>query len=264
MIELRCDDATCVVSAPDGGRLASLRVGALDLLVGRPDDPALDPEMEPMTWGCFPMAPWAGRVRRGEFRFDGSTYALPRNLPPHAIHGTAFVRPWHVVASDQRSVSMTCALGSPWPLGGVATQHIELATDHVLCQLLVTAEEHSMPAQVGWHPWFTKPLSATPAFASMYRRDAEGVPTGELVSPPPGPWDDCFMGPIGPVELQYDGLVVDVETDCDHWVVYDEPRHATCIEPQSGPPDGFTIAPHILGPGESLSRWMKIGWRESA
>jgi aldose 1-epimerase len=26
---------------------------------------------------------------------------------------------------------------------------------------------------------------------------------------------------------------------CDHVVLYDEPRHAICVEPQTGPPDAL-------------------------
>ena len=45
-------------------------------------------------------------------------------------------------------------------------------------------------------------------------------------------------------------------------VVYDQPPGATCVEPQSGPPDGFNspdpfAAAHLL-PGEHLTRWMRV------
>jgi aldose 1-epimerase len=93
----------------------------------------------------------------------------------------------------------------------------------------------------------------------MYARDDEGIPSGELVSPPPGPWDDCFVN-TEPVELHYAELTVTVTSDCDHWVVYDEPSHATCVEPQSGPPDAFNLRPRLLQPGERLIRTMTIQW----
>jgi len=55
-----------------------------------------------------------------------------------------------------------------------------------------------------------------------------------------------------------DGVRLHVESDCDHWVIYDMPQHALCVEPQSGPPDGFTLDPHIITPGTSLQRTMKL------
>ena len=42
-----------------------------------------------LTWGWYPMLPWAGRIRNGEINSpQGKTFQLPTNLaPPHAIHG---------------------------------------------------------------------------------------------------------------------------------------------------------------------------------
>jgi aldose 1-epimerase len=95
----------------------------------------------------------------------------------------------------------------------------------------------------------------------MYLRDDEGIPTGELVAPPPRPWDDCFVRPLATPELRYPGLTVRVESDCDHWVVYDQPSHATCVEPQSGPPDAVNLGlATVLEPGEFLQRSMTVSW----
>ena len=52
-------------------------------------------------------------------------------------------------------------------------------------------------------------------------------------------------------------------SDCSHWVVYDEPAHATCIEPQSGPTDGLNLEPLPLEPGESACRWFLWEWLRS-
>jgi hypothetical protein len=35
-------------------------------------------------------------------------------------------------------------------------------------------------------------------------------------------------------------------------VVFTEPEHAMCVEPQSGPPDALTIEPRIVTPEEPL------------
>jgi galactose mutarotase-like enzyme len=40
--------------------------------------------------------------------------------------------------------------------------------------------------------------------------------------------------------------------------VYDEPAHALCVEPQSGPPDGFTIEPLVLAAAATMRRTMRI------
>jgi hypothetical protein len=40
--------------------------------------------------------------------------------------------------------------------------------------------------------------------------------------------------------------------------VFDELPFATCIEPQSAPPDAPNVRPHVLEPGESLTAWYRI------
>jgi len=91
----------------------------------------------------------------------------------------------------------------------------------------------------------------------MYRRDDDGIAVADLVLVPPGPWDDCFVNDE-PVELMLDGLRLRLSSSCRDWVLYDERAHATCIEPQTGPPDAFTIAPRVLPPGGSLRAWFRI------
>lgn len=270
MIELRAANSRCTVSPSDGGRLASLCVDDVSLLVERAAD-----HPDAMQWGSFPMAPFAGRVRNGRFTFDGNEYQLVPNLAPHSIHGTVYTQPWSVSDLGESFVTMTCPLGDHWPFGGVAHQRIELGADGLVCTLGVTADDLAMPAQVGWHPWFVKPSSAQLGFGAMYRRDGAGIPAGDLVPPSEGPWDDCFVDPLAPLELRYDGggrtLTLTIDSDCPCWVVYDQPHHATCVEPQSGPPDGINVmlttadrpgaasATH-LEPHETLARTMRLSW----
>ena len=119
-----------------------------------------------------------------------------------------------------------------------------------------------MPVTLGWHPWFRKPVADDLRFDAMYRQDDAGIPTGELIDPAARPWDDCFVRPLAPLVLQISpSITVTVASDCDHWVVYDKPEHATCVEPQSGPPDAANLgAATIIQPGEMLQRTMTIAW----
>lgn len=249
-IALRADDLSVAVDLTHGGRLASLAAGPLELLVTDGD--------APMTWGAFPMAPWAGRLRDGRFDVADEHHEVHRNHPPHAIHGTVFESPWTLVDQGPTQLELRCSLDRHgWDLGGTARQRVTIGTGWVECELAVTAGDSVMPAEIGWHPWFVKPdrLHLTPD--AMYVRGADGLPTGEIVEPRPGPWDDCFVN-TSPVELHYGSTVVSVTSDCDHLVVFDEPEHATCVEPQSGPPDSFHVRPRLLGPGETLRRTMRI------
>jgi aldose 1-epimerase len=93
----------------------------------------------------------------------------------------------------------------------------------------------------------------------MYLRDEFGIPTGEKIAPPAGPYDDCFSGSLSSPNLNFaDKVRLEIETDCSHWVVYDEPQHAICVEPQSGPPDGFNIEPLIITRDTPLTRFMRL------
>ena len=251
-------DVQLTVDPVHGGRVAGLRIDGRDVLVG--PDPSSPPGDQPMLWGSFPMAPWAGRVRHGRYTFDGAEHRLDVDLPPHAIHGTTYTREWTVDLVDATDVELSIELA--WELGGTAHQRIALAGDGLRCELSVRAGDRAMPAEVGWHPWFARPDSLDVQPTAMYRRDAEGIPDGTLVEPAPPPWDDCFTG-IDHAVLRWGGepaLALEVTSDCDHWVLYTEPEHAVCVEPQSGPPDAFTIRPRRLEPGEVLTRTMWWRW----
>jgi aldose 1-epimerase len=91
----------------------------------------------------------------------------------------------------------------------------------------------------------------------MYRRDDDHIAVDELVAVPPPPWDDCFVN-HEPVVLRIDGLDITITSACTHWVVYDEPPHATCVEPQTGPPDAVTIRPDVLEPGDSSTAGFRL------
>ncbi|MDO8363130.1 MAG: aldose epimerase [Actinomycetota bacterium] len=252
MIELEAGDAWMTVHPDEGGRIGKLEVGEQPLL-------HFDPGSGPLGWGCYPMAPWAGRVRHGRFTFDGSRYQMPLNLPPHAIHGTGFVSRWEVLDAGRDYCDLQCDLS--WPFGGIATQHLQLDEHGLTCILSVFANARPMPAVVGWHPCFMKPRRAQLQFGRMYVRDHESVAVAELVQPKPHPWDDCFLEPQAPLRLHYPHLTVTVDSDCDHWVIYDEQDGLTCVEPQSGPPDAFTIGGAArLEPGDMLQRQMAVRW----
>lgn len=262
-LTLSCADATLTVHPSAGARIGQIVVAGQPLLADVPDTT----EHHPMMWGSYAMVPWAGRIRQGRFAFDDVEHQLPINhhdgpdaRQAHAIHGLAFDRSWQV--HEVSDASCSCSRALEWEFAGVVTQTITLLHDRAVVTLLLESTGADLPAEVGWHPWFRKPDALEFSPTAMYRRDDVGLPTGEMVEPTGGPWDDCFLN-TEPVVLRYDRQVasaVTVTSDCDHWVVFDEPVHATCVEPQSGPPDAFNLVPHVVTPATPLRRTMTISW----
>lgn len=243
--------------APErGGRLISLNIDGLELLV--------TPDVDDHDFGMFPMAPWAGRVRRGRFTFGGREYQLPVNAPPHSIHGVARDRPWR----DEGPGVMSVDLAPPWPFGGHVVSRLELAPDALTMTMEVHADERPMPASCGWHPWWRRhldrgePLELDLHAGAMYRKDDDGIQVDELVAPGPHPWDDCFTH-LGdpPAVLRWPGAAtVTLETPCPCVVAFDHPVHAICVEPQTHPPDALNLGPAVVTSGEPLIATCRWHW----
>ena len=257
LLDIECGALRVSVAPSAGGRIAQIVYADDAQLVG-PDDG----HPQTIAWGCYPMLPWAGRVRNGRFRFDGRAHRLAPNLGPHAIHGVGFAMPWQVElhTADCIVLSLQLPRDARWPFGGIARQTIRAMPRCLRLTLGLQAEDQAMPAVIGWHPWFRKPDRIEFAPAAVYPRDAEGIATRPLAPPPPPPWDDCFTGADGAV-LHRDGQRVTLTSDCSHWVVFDETAHATCVEPQSGPPDAFNLEPSRLDAGQAITHWFEMTWR---
>lgn len=250
-LELRSATARAVIDTDRGGRLASLEIDGKEILVSVGDDP--------LQWGCYPMVPFAGRIRAGEFDFDGVHHRLPPNLGRHAIHGYGFVSPWRKVTSDTIEWEFT----DPWPFRGRARQSFALGPSSLRMQMTVDADDRQ-PITIGWHPWFLRmvgldEVELTFGADAMYELVDE-IPTGELVPPGPGPWDNCFTRLTQGPRLRWGELAVDLRSSADHWVVYDQPAHALCVEPQSGPPNEVNSGPRVLEAGASARLDFTIDW----
>jgi aldose 1-epimerase len=262
LLVLECGEARLEIDPAAGGRMASLVVRGSELLARTGSGS--------IYWGCFPSVPYPGRIRDGTFEFAGRRVDLPRNLSPHAGHGTVLDRAWAVV--DART--LTVDLGPVWPFAGRVTQQFDLGADELTVTLVLEADE-PMPGAVGWHPWFPRrlagtamtpqPLSAAAILrfdaARMFVRDAAGIPTGELMEPTARPWDDCFTGLRFAPTLTWPGrLRLELSSSCDYWVVYDEPAATLCVEPQSSPPDFVHLDPVVVVPGRPLMATMTWRW----
>ncbi|MEE2788209.1 MAG: aldose 1-epimerase [Myxococcota bacterium] len=239
-----------------GGRLCRFELDGYELLYTG--------DTHPLLWGCYPMAPWAGRVRNGRFGFAGQEYALPVREGPHSLHGTVLDQAWYALDHGV----FACDFGPDWPWSGRVVSTLELSENTFTWRMSVESTEGFMPIVIGWHPWFNRCLHdgalAQLHFSpqSMFERDVSGLPSGRQIPPTKPPWDDCFPGVSTPPRIQWlNGPSLTIESSCAYWVIYDETDHALCVEPQSGPPDGFNLNRfELAGPEQPLSHWMRWSW----
>ncbi len=268
-IVLSAGRAEAVVDPASGGRIAALRVDGRDVLVT--DGPG------PLAWGCYPMVPWAGRIRDGLLRWRGEEHRFAAHLlPPHAIHGTLLESAWQVVAVGSAEATLAADLGPPWPFGGRVVHRVRVQPDGLHAELEVHAADRPMPVIVGWHPWFPRVLRDAAGVAAggrievdlpaggMLRRGPDGIPTGEVVRPiPPEPWDDCFVDLARSPAVRWPrALEVTVASDARYWVCFTEREEGVCIEPQTGPPNGLNTLDHdVVATDRPFVATMSISWQ---
>ncbi len=248
---LRSDGSHARVVPEVGGRLTSWSVGGTELLSGRSDHPA--------EHGCYPMAPWPGRVRGNVVPTDHGTRELPPSYDGWAMHGTVWSAAFEVVTRSEAACSLRAALGPAWPWPGSVLLTWRLDGPRLTSRLQVVADEAAgpdgFPAEVGWHPWYRKRLATGGAAqvsfdaVAMLERGPDHLPTGRHLPPTAvGPFDDAFAVPDGRARVRWPGAGrLDVESSATWIVLFDELDDFVCLEPQTGPPDG-------LGPSAARAR----------
>ncbi len=255
MLTLHSARASAVIDL-NGGRLASLIIDGFEIMITEGD--------RPTRWGSFPMIPWCGRLDRGRFTFEGVEYHMPITSAPHANHGRTHLQMWEL----ESPTTIRTQLVDPWPFGGYATQEFVLTDTSLTITVSVNNDARAMPAMAGWHPWFRRWLTTSGAPADLhfdadaiYATGPDDIPTGELSPIPPAPWNACFVGVAnGPLIVWPGALSIALSSSFEDWVIFTEPEHALCVEPQSGPPNELNGEPFVVTPGEPLQGSMTISW----
>ena len=269
MIELAAEGGMATIDAERGGRLASLRAGEQELLVGPSDDAD-----DSIRWGCYLMAPWPGRLADARLAWHGRTTQLERTHGRHAIHGLVTRVPWRVDRADATSAELSVSLDrGGWPFGGRVRQRFHLAPGRLEMEATIVAGEQQMPAALGWHPWFLRRGDPALLVGGDDVLETRGmIPTGRLV-PVAGKLDlraaprlgrrrldDAYVGVRPPVEIAWPDLTLRLETE--PWlstVVVYTPPHALCVEPQTAAPN-LGEGVRTLQPGESLRAALTMAW----
>ena len=140
MIELTSGGARLAIDVDRGGRIATWSIDGRELLVGPPS-----PDDRSIRWGCFLMAPWAGRLADGGFRReDGRAVQVPRTHGRHSIHGLLWNRPWTVAEANPDRVVLTCDVPPElWPPGCSVRHEVRLTGNRLNLEATVTASSVS-------------------------------------------------------------------------------------------------------------------------
>ncbi len=231
-----------VVDVHAGGRLTSLVTGGREVLGGSAD-PAVPPQMRS---GCFPMAPFAGRLADGRVTFDGRSWNVPANLGDAAAHGVVFDVPWALEHVDDAVAVLAVELDARWPFGGSAHQVVRALDDGVAVALTVANDRRPMPAALGLHPWFARTRDGSDAVVEV------AVPSDEDL--PRRPWDLCLPGCTSPPTASWPGWRLVIDADTTTWTIYEQDPDAFCLEPLTHPVGAVASgAGGVVEPGHPLT-----------
>jgi len=269
---------------PDlGARLHRLRVFGRDLL--RTPDDLRAYAREPFLWGSFVMAPWCNRIEAGTVRVGSREVRLSPNFPDGtAIHGQVYLLPWELQQDGTLRVRVD---GDGWPWEYEVAQLIEVSDGQLrLDYMLTNRSTEPMPAGIGIHPWFRKPVLLAIHGDAVYGQNTE---TSAQPEPVHGPLDlrtlrempddlDATWTELArpPVRLLWPTLGVQATmnvTAPDVLIVAASPAslEAIAVEPQTHVPQGLRrLLNHepgalaMLGPDESLGMTVELTFEQES
>lgn len=147
---------------------------------------AADTVTEVLDAACFPLVPYANRIRGGTFTCDGRTITLQPNMAgdPSPLHGQGWRSAWHVVeaSEDHATLSFRHAAGE-WPWDYEATQSVRLDPDGVSLELTCrNLSRERMPCGLGFHPYYpcTDATTLDTQVASAWTVDAQVLPVDNV------------------------------------------------------------------------------------
>jgi aldose 1-epimerase len=250
-VRFASDDVEVVVLPEVGARLHRLRAFGHELL-RTPVDPETH-RREPFYWGGFVMAPWCNRIEAVRVEVAGRTIQLGSNFDDgSAIHGQVYDRPWARRPDGSFAVS---GGGDGWPWTYEVGLRVEVA-GHVVRieQFLRNTAADPMPAGLGIHPWFRRPLEVAIGGDEVYTPNAgtpaRPVPVADVydrrrLGEMPSGLDATWARLVDPqVELRWPDLGVQAvlrATGPTVHIVAASPGHldAIAIEPETHAPQGL-------------------------
>jgi aldose 1-epimerase len=182
---LRAGSLELALSPAVGGGIARF-----DLVRGSTREPILRPapdgNRDVLKAACFPLVPFANRIRNGTFACDGRTITLTPNMAGDnsPLHGQGWLSAWTAEADDERTARLTFRHpGGEWPWTYDARQDFTLdeagLTVELACRNL-SAEP--MPCGLGLHPHFpcNRETRLDATVEAVWEVDADVLPTARV------------------------------------------------------------------------------------
>ncbi|MES2206646.1 MAG: aldose 1-epimerase [Pseudomonadota bacterium] len=281
LLDLQNESLTCRIAPENGGSIYSFNYH-----LGTQHQHLLRPTWSESAYlitdfASWPLVPFSNRIKEGKFSFMGKHYQVPINYLgyPHTSHGHGWERPWKVESHTSTHCILSFAFNDPviWPFPYTSRQEFILHDQSLIISLSLTnSGDQPMPAGLGLHPYFPKPLGTTlqATIKHLWEIDETVIPTQRVSAPAEYDFsapksldharlDHCFDGYKGVMQITWPhqpvGLKVTSSPNLQHFVVYTpSDKDFFCAEPVSHMPDAINRSSElsnglkILNPGESL------------
>ena len=234
---------------------------------------------------CFPLIPFSGRIKKGQFKHLQQTINLPCHTgEPNALHGDGWLFPWHVKKCDKNSLTMelkTPNNGWPWPYRASQNVHIK---DNIL-SLMLTYKNIScsiVPVGLGFHPWFPAGATLQTELKELWQINADNL--FKCIETIPEKWNFTQHRELANTDIQHgftpwhttaylkwkersSYLSITGSEELSHLIIYTRhPSGNFCLEPVSHSVDAFNLqndgvpgnGTRYLNAGASLTVSMKI------
>lgn|SRR5690606_18124431 len=264
-----------------GGAITRLAYRDFDLL--RP----WDGEHNVRRSGCFVLAPFSNRIGDAGFVHEGVHYPLRNSSPdfPLPIHGLAWQRAWTVAHHDETTLTLELTHQPEgeavldWPFAFELKHELKLSEEGLDLQLVLrNLDERSMPAGLGWHPYFARHGVPSVQFSaqSVWLSDNKSLPSSRTEIPEKWDFrrarplyepelDNCFSGWDGSARIHWPQrgieLLISASQELRHLVVFTPPpdKGIFALEPVSHANNALCMADptahgiRVLAPGEIMS-----------
>lgn len=269
MLTLKNAQTELIVTPECGGGVAAFRWRGRDIFR------AGDAGGSPLDLGCFPMAPFSGRIAGGRFSAPGLTVSLSPNHPceihfPHVLHGFDWLSRWAVKQKSVKSARIeTRHDAGAWPWTYRTEQVFTLTiSGYAHCLSITNQSATPMPTGLGLHPYFPRAgAKLTLAVYGVWDTTADRIPVRWLRLDQTPDWldgapiDTCFTGRRGDILIGWPSHRLTITPDkAFSFAVVFTPKDANyfCVEPASHMPDAVNRNEPST---ETGLRWLKPGER---